>query len=168
MTPAVDRLRREGVPFKVHRLDIPHRGGELGLLVARRMAVPACRVLKTLVTRLSDGRLAAAVVPAVARLDPKALAAALGARSADLSTPAEAERASGSVVGAISPLGLRRDLPTAVDTTALEHETVFVSAGRRGLELELGPEALVRLTGATVAPLAAPGGTDPSLQGPGS
>jgi Cys-tRNA(Pro)/Cys-tRNA(Cys) deacylase len=93
-------------------------------------------------------------VPVGRELDLKRLAETLRGRRAVLAAPAEAERASGSVVGAISPLAMRRSLPTVVDASAEEHPTVFVSAGRRGLQLELAAADLVRVTGATVAPVA--------------
>jgi Cys-tRNA(Pro)/Cys-tRNA(Cys) deacylase len=94
-----------------------------------------------------------AVVPVSGSLDLKALAAAVGGKRAAMADPAAAERTTGYVRGGISPLGQRKRLPTVVDASAVTHPTVYVSAGRRGLELELDPDDLVRLTGATVAPL---------------
>ena len=100
-----------------------------------------------------DGRLACGVVPVAGRLDLKALAAAVGGKRADLAEPAAAERATGYVVGGISPLGQRTRLPVVVDNSALDFETVFVSAGQRGLQVELAPADLVRVAGATLAPI---------------
>jgi Cys-tRNA(Pro)/Cys-tRNA(Cys) deacylase len=112
------------------------------------------QVFKTLVARV-DGALTVAIVPVAGTLDLKALAAAAGGRKAVMADPADAERTTGYVRGGISPLGQRKRLPTVVDASAQKHPTVFVSAGRRGLEVELSPADLVRLTGATVAPIAA-------------
>jgi Cys-tRNA(Pro)/Cys-tRNA(Cys) deacylase len=116
------------------------------------MGVDPARVYKTLVIR-TDAGLAVAVVPVEHDADLKAVAAALGSKRAVMAERAEAERATGYVAGGISPFGQRRRLPTVVDASALAFETVYVSAGRRGLELELGPADLVRLTAAVVAPV---------------
>ena len=110
-------------------------------------------MLKTLLAEL-DGRLVCAVVPVAGALDLKALATALGGKRAAMADPAAAERSSGYVVGGISPLAQRTALPTAVDESAELYDTVYVSAGRRGLSVELAPGDLVRLTAAVVAPLA--------------
>jgi Cys-tRNA(Pro)/Cys-tRNA(Cys) deacylase len=111
------------------------------------------QVFKTLLADV-DGRLTVAVVPVDGSLDLKALAAALGGKRASLAEPAAAERVTGYVVGGISPLGQRRRLPTVVDESALAWATVLVSAGRRGLDVELAPADLVRLTGAVTAAVA--------------
>jgi Cys-tRNA(Pro)/Cys-tRNA(Cys) deacylase len=110
------------------------------------------QVFKTLVARV-DGVLTVAVVPVAGLLDLKALAAAVGGRKAVMADPADAERATGYVVGGISPLGQRKALPTVVDDSALQFGTVLVSAGKRGLQVELAPADLVRLTRATTAPI---------------
>jgi Cys-tRNA(Pro)/Cys-tRNA(Cys) deacylase len=109
-------------------------------------------VFKTLVARV-DGALTVAVVPVSGTLDLKALAAAVGGRRAVMADPADAERSTGYVLGGISPLGQRKALPTVVDASALEFETVLVSAGRRGLQVELSPADLVALTKARTAPI---------------
>jgi Cys-tRNA(Pro)/Cys-tRNA(Cys) deacylase len=158
-TPAIDTLRQAGVAHTVHEylagLSDPrgHDRKAWGEEAAAALGVARDRVFKTLVVEL-DGRLVAAVVPVDQELDLKRLAETLGGRRAVLAAPAAAERASGSVVGGISPLAMRQSLPTVVDASASEHPTVFVSAGRRGLQLELAASDLVRLTGATVASLA--------------
>jgi Cys-tRNA(Pro)/Cys-tRNA(Cys) deacylase len=110
-------------------------------------------VFKTLVADV-DGRLAVAVVPVAARLDLKALASAAGGRKAVMAEPADAERATGYVVGGISPLGHRKRLPVFLDQSMEGRPAVMVSAGRRGLQLELAPADLARLSGGTFAPLA--------------
>ena len=114
------------------------------------------RVFKTLVVAV-DGALIAAVVPVAGELDLKALAAACGGRKAAMADPAEIERVSGSVVGGISPLGGRKRLRTVVDSSAAEFATILVSGGRRGLQVELAPADLVRLAGASEAPISRPG-----------
>lgn len=119
------------------------------------LGVPPERVFKTLVARV-DGALTVGVVPVAAQLDLKALAAAVGGKKATLADAAAAERATGYVVGGISPMGQRRRLPVVVDATALNFATVYCSAGRRGLEVELAPRDLVRLAGASLAPIAGP------------
>jgi Cys-tRNA(Pro)/Cys-tRNA(Cys) deacylase len=153
-TPATVALRRAGVAHTLHAYD--NTSTAYGDEAAAALGLDRARVLKTLVATV-DGALHVAVVPVGGTLDLKALAAAAGGRRAAMADPAAAERATGYVRGGISPLGQRRRLPTVVDRGALEFPTVFVSAGRRGLEVELAPADLVRLTGAVVAPIAAPG-----------
>jgi len=151
-TPATTMLAGAGVQFSVHAYDHDPGSGSYGLEAAQALGVPSDRVFKTLLADV-DGRPAVGVVPVSSQLDLKALAAALGGKRAVMTDPAVAERITGYVVGGISPLGQRRRLPTVVDASALEFPTVFVSAGRRGLEVELAPADLVRLTGATTAPI---------------
>jgi Cys-tRNA(Pro)/Cys-tRNA(Cys) deacylase len=146
-------LERARVPHTLHPYD-PEHPAELGhgeAAVAALGADPR-RVFKTLVARV-DGALTVAVVPVAGSLDLKALAASVGGRRAVLADPADAERSSGYVVGGISPLGQRKALPTVVDDSALDFPTVYVSAGRRGLQVELPPAELVRLTRARTAPI---------------
>jgi Cys-tRNA(Pro)/Cys-tRNA(Cys) deacylase len=158
-TPAIDVARRAGVDFEVLTYDPPeHHGRErderpsYGLEAAAALGVDPAGMFKTLIAS-ADERLVAALVPVDRELDLKGLAAVAGKRRAVLAEPAAAERATGYVVGGISPLGGRRALPTFIDRSALDHETVLVSAGRRGLQLRLAPADLVRLTRATVAVL---------------
>jgi Cys-tRNA(Pro)/Cys-tRNA(Cys) deacylase len=152
-TPATVALRRAGIAHTLHAYDTTSR--DYGREAAAVLGQDPARVLKTLVATV-DGALHVAVVPVGATLDLKALAAAAGGRRAGMADPAAAERATGYVRGGISPLGQRRTLPTVVHSGALGFPTVFVSAGRRGLEVELAPADLVRLTGAIVAAVAAP------------
>ena len=129
------------------------RGLSYGEEAARALGVDAQQVFKTLVADV-DGVLTVAVVPVDAQLDLKALAAAVGGKRASMADPAAAERATGYVVGGISPLGQRKRLATVVDASALGHATVLVSAGRRGVDVELAPADLVTLTSARTAPIA--------------
>jgi Cys-tRNA(Pro)/Cys-tRNA(Cys) deacylase len=154
-TPAITMLTRSKVRHTVHPYEHDPRSGSFGVEAAEALGVDPRRLFKTLVASV-DGALAVAVVPVAGSLDLKALAAAVGGKRAAMADPAEAERATGYVRGGISPLGGRKRLPTVIDSTASEFETMFVSAGRRGLQVELPPEELIRLTGATVAPIAAP------------
>ena len=147
-TPAVATAERAGIRFELHAYEHDPGADSYGLEAAEKLGLDPARVFKTLVASV-DGKLRVAVVPVAAQLDLKALG-----KRAELARPAEAERATGYVTGGISPLGQRRPLPTLVDASALGHETIFVSAGRRGLELELDPRDLVALTGAAVAAIA--------------
>ena len=161
-TPAIDALRRAGIPFEVLEYESPEAHGRdrdarpsYGREAATALGVDPARMFKTLVAA-ADGRLIAALVPVDRELDLKRLASAAGARKAALADPAAAERATGYVVGGISPIGGRRTLPTYLDTSAEGAGTVYVSAGRRGLQLALDPADLVRATNATVADIARP------------
>jgi Cys-tRNA(Pro)/Cys-tRNA(Cys) deacylase len=143
-------LNRAGVAFRVHQYQHDPAAMSFGLEAAQALGVPAERVFKTLLADV-DGTLVVAVVPVVGSLDLKALATARGGKRAGMAASAAAERATGYVIGGISPLGQRRKLPTVVDLSATGFDTVYVSAGRRGLDLELSPMDLIRVTGATTA-----------------
>lgn len=154
-TPATLALTRAGVGFVVRDYHHDPRATSYGLEAAEALGVDPARVLKTLLADV-DGRLVVGVVPVTGQLDLKALARAVGGRRAQMADPAAAERATGYVVGGISPIGQKRTLPTVVDESALAHPTVLVSGGRRGLDVELAPADLLAVTGATTAPLARP------------
>jgi len=145
-------LLRAGVAHELRPYDHDPGASSYGLEAAVALGVPPQRVFKTLLVKV-DGRLVVAVVPVSGSLVLKALAAAVGGKRAELAEAEEAERTTGYVVGGISPLGQRKALPTVVDETASSFETVLVSAGRRGLEVELAPSDLVRLTAAQLAPI---------------
>ena len=150
MTPAVLAARRAGISCRVLEYRHDPAAQSFGLEAARALGVDASMVFKTLVASLASGELAVAVIPVVARLDLKALASATGAKKAVMADRQAAERATGYVIGGISPLGQRRRLTTVVDESALTHEQVYVSGGRRGLEIALAPRDLVKLTNATL------------------
>jgi Cys-tRNA(Pro)/Cys-tRNA(Cys) deacylase len=147
-TPAIVAAERAGIPFRVHEYPHDPRAPSYGLEAAEKLGFDAKRVFKTLVADV-DGTLTVAVVPVEAQLDLRALG-----KRARLAEAKAAERATGYVAGGISPLGQRRPLPTVVDESALGFETIHVSAGRRGLELELAPGDLIALTGARTAAVA--------------
>jgi Cys-tRNA(Pro)/Cys-tRNA(Cys) deacylase len=153
VTPATALLARRKVPFTVHTYEVRPGGpgaASYGRAAAAALGVDPGRVFKTLVATV-DARLAVGVVPVSSALDLKALAAALGGKRAAMADPAEAERATGYVTGGISPFGQRSRLPIVVDASAVPWPSVFVSGGRRGLEIELAPADLVAATGAVVA-----------------
>ncbi len=157
-TPALDILTAAGVAFTVHEYDhtaSDHFGDE----TVAALGVTPERVFKTLIASITmSGKpeLVVGIVPVSGQMDLKALAAAVGAKRADMADPAAAQRSSGYVVGGISPLGQRRRLRTVVDASAVTYETVLVSGGRRGLQVELAPADLVRLTDAIVAEIGRP------------
>ena len=148
-TPATVALTRQGVAFTEHPYAHDPGAASYGTEAAERLGLDPDRVLKTLLVSV-DGRLVVGVVPVSGQLDLKAVAAAVGGKRAAMADPAAAERATGYVVGGISPVGQRRRHPTVLDESALGFETVYVSGGRRGLDLGLSPADLVRVTGATV------------------
>jgi Cys-tRNA(Pro)/Cys-tRNA(Cys) deacylase len=149
-TPAIAAAKGAGIPFSVHEYPHDPAAPSYGLEAAAKLGLDPVRVFKTLVASV-DGSLVMALVPVTCSLDLKALAAAVGGKRASMAEPRTAERATGYVAGGISPLGQRRGLPAVVDRSALEQDTVFVSAGRRGLEIQLEPADLVRLLEARIA-----------------
>src|SRR5581483_2766653 len=155
-TPATALLDKLGIAHSLHSYDHDPRRGSYGLEASEALGVAAERVFKTLVAEV-DGALTVGVVPVAGQLDMKALAAAVGGKKAAMAEVAAAERATGYVAGGISPLGHRKRIAVVIDSSAMSHPTMFCSAGRRGLELEIAPDDLVRAAGAVVAPIAAQG-----------
>lgn len=151
-TPATVLLAKQGVAHRVHTYE-HGAGAAYGPEAAERLGLDPARVFKTLVADV-DGALTVGVVPVGGSLDLKALAAAVGGKRARMADVAAAERATGYVAGGISPLGQRKRLPTVLDASAQELDTMFCSGGRRGLEIELSPADLARLTGGRFAPIA--------------
>mgnify|MGYP003462633240 FL=1 len=147
MTPAILTARKAGFPFQTHEYQHDPAVRSYGLEAAEALQVEPARVFKTLVITL-DGdakKLAVGIVPVMQQLDVKALAKAVGAKKAEMADPKQAERTTGYLLGGISPLGQKRKLPTVLDESALGFETIFVSGGRRGLEIELCPSHLMEL-----------------------
>jgi Cys-tRNA(Pro)/Cys-tRNA(Cys) deacylase len=152
-TRATALLARNRVIHTVHAYPHDPHNESFGEEAARALGVPEQRLFKTLVA-VVDAKLVCAVVPVSGRLSLKALAAAVGGKRADMADPSAAQRATGYVIGGISPLAQQSRLPVVLDSTAEQFPTVFVSAGKRGLQVELAPADLVRLTSAQVAPIA--------------
>lgn len=152
-TPATALLVKRGVHHRVHAYEHDPRANSYGLEAAEALGQPPERVFKTLVAQ-ADGNLAVGVVPVLGALDLKAFASVSGAKKAKLAEASAAERATGHVAGGISPLGQKRRLPVVLDTSATAFETIFCSAGQRGLEIELAPDDLVALLDARVADIA--------------
>jgi len=152
-TPATLALTAAGVEYTVHAYEHDPSHPSYGEEAAEAMGVSPDRVFKTLVADV-DGSLVIAVVPVAGSLDLKALATAVGGKRAAMADPAAAERTTGYVRGGISPLGQRKKLRTVLDSSAQLHATICVSAGRRGLEVELAPDDLTKLTEAVLAPVA--------------
>lgn len=153
-TPAIAALLAAGIEFTLRPYHHDPRTTAFGDEVVAALAQDPARVFKTLVAAV-DGRLTVAVVPVGAQLDLKRLAAAVKGKKAAMASVREAERSSGYVAGGISPLGQRKALATVIDESAAGFPTIFVSAGRRGLQVEIAPADLIRGCGAAVAPLAA-------------
>ena len=155
-SPATSSLDRAHVAYRSHTYTHDPTIASYGLEAAAALGVPAERVFKTLVVETGAG-LAVCVVPVGAQLDLKAAARALGVKRVTMATPVVAERSSGMVIGGISPIGQKRRLPTVVDASAQLCDTVFVSGGRRGFDIELAPADLIAMTTAMMAPIARSG-----------
>jgi Cys-tRNA(Pro)/Cys-tRNA(Cys) deacylase len=149
-TTATIALERAKIAFTLHEYEHDPRAASYGLEASEALGIAPERVFKTLIADV-DGRLVAAVVPVTGELDLKALAAAAGGKKAAMAGVTAAERATGYVAGGISPVGQRKRLPVVLDDSALALGTMFCSAGRRGLEIEIAPGDLVLAAGATVA-----------------
>jgi Cys-tRNA(Pro)/Cys-tRNA(Cys) deacylase len=154
-TTATIALDRAKVPFALHEYEHDPRSGSYGLEASDALGVPPERVFKTLVAAVDGGTLAVGVVPVHRQLDLKALAAAVGGKKAVMADIAAAERATGYVAGGISPVGQKKRLPVVIDSSAAELTTMFCSAGRRGLEIEITPGDLVKAAAAKLAAIAA-------------
>jgi Cys-tRNA(Pro)/Cys-tRNA(Cys) deacylase len=153
-TAATIALERARIPFTLHEYARDPRHGSYGLEASEALGIPPERMFKTLVAAV-DGALAVGVVPVHRQLDLKALAVAVGGKKAAMAEVAAAERATGYVAGGISPIGQKRRLPVVVDSSALALGTMFCSAGRRGLEIEIAPADLIRAVRAKIAAIAA-------------
>jgi Cys-tRNA(Pro)/Cys-tRNA(Cys) deacylase len=153
-TPAIAALVKAGVPHQIVKFDHDSRAASFGVEAVQELTkaegIAPEQVYKTLILAVPDG-LAVAILPASSRLSLKAAASALGVAKAGMAEAATAERTTGYVIGAVSPFGQRRRLPTVVDSGALAWERVFCSAGRRGWDVAVTPQDLIRLTGAVTA-----------------
>lgn len=154
MTPAVTAAKRARIAFRLLEYRHDPAATSYGLEAAEALGLDPASVFKTLLAESDGGTLVVALVPVACTLDLKALASAIGAKRAAMADPSAAERATGYVVGGISPLGQKKRLRMVIDESALALETMHVSAGRRGLEIALAPADLVRLCEAVTAPIA--------------
>lgn len=157
MTPAVEAARKAGIEFRILEYSHDPANQSYGQEAAEKLGIDPDRVFKTLLAALNGEprRLAVAVIPVANKLSLKAMASACGAKKASMAQPADAERATGYLVGGISPLGQKRRLPLVLHESASGYESIYVSAGRRGLEIELAPHDLLKLTGGSLAAVTA-------------
>jgi len=146
MTPAIDLLKKAKAEHKVHSYQHDPKAPSYGLEAAEKLGLDPARVFKTQLAATEKGELLVAVVPVAGSLDLKALAHAAGAKKADMTDPQQAQRSTGYLVGGISPLGQKKRLRTFIDESARQYPTIHVSAGRRGLEVELAAEVLAQHT----------------------
>ena len=158
MTPAIRTLEKNKVAHQVHKYSHDPASEAYGPEAAEKLGVPEARVFKTLVVSLGPRQLATAILPVSSKLSMKLIAKAAGAKKAAMADPHEVQRSTGYVLGGVSPLGQKRRLPTVIDSSAGSFSTIYVSAGRRGLQIELSPDDLRRLTGGTFAAVAEPAG----------
>lgn len=153
-TRATEMLDRSGVTYSLHTYDYDPDADRIGIQAATALGVPAARVLKTLMI-IADNKPACAILPSNCELSMKKLAAVLGAKSAQMMKPGDAERLTGFKVGGISPFGQKRNVPTVLEEQALALESVFVNGGQRGLQIKLDPKQIVPVLDAKVASLIA-------------
>ncbi|MGE8409375.1 MAG: Cys-tRNA(Pro) deacylase [Pseudomonas sp.] len=146
MTPALDLLKKVRAEHRIHSYEHDPKAASYGLEAAEKLSLDPKRVFKTLLASSEKGELLVAVVPVVGSLDLKALAQAAGVKKCEMADPAAAQRSTGYLLGGISPLGQKKRLRTFIDRSAEGHETIYVSAGRRGLEVELAALALAEHT----------------------
>ena len=151
VTPAVQAVRNANIDYWLHHYDHDASNESYGLEAAMKLAVAVERVCKTLVVTMDENYLAVGVIPVANLLSMKRIAKAAGAKKAAMAMPRDVERSTGYVLGGVSPLGQRRRLKTLIDTSVGQHATVFVSGGRRGLEIELRPGDLQALTAGALA-----------------
>lgn len=154
MTPATKALDKAGAEYRLHRYDHDPSAQSYGSEAAEKLGLDPAQVFKTLLASAETGELLVAVVPVTGTLDLKALASAAGVKKTAMADPALAQRSTGYLLGGISPLGQKKQLRTFIDNSAEQWPTLFVSGGRRGLEIELAPKHLAAQTGAQVIPLA--------------
>ena len=151
MTPAINAAKKAKIPYTVHQYVHDPATGSYGKEAAEKLGLDEARVFKTLVVELDDGSLAVGIIPVWAMLGMKLMAKAAGVKKAAMAEKGAVERSTGYVLGGVSPLGQKKRLPTFIDSSATDYPTIFVSAGRRGLDIELKPADLASLTGAKFA-----------------
>ncbi len=154
MTPAINQAKKQKIPYKVHKYSHNPSHSSYGLEAAESLNLNTAQVFKTLVVQLGDGTLVVGIVPVSKQLNMKQIAKAAGGKKAAMADAALVEKSTGYVLGGVSPLGQKKRLSTIIDASARDQKTMFVSAGRRGLEIELSPDDLCRLTSASFAVIA--------------
>lgn len=146
MTPAIQLARKQKIDHSIHEYQHDAKHASYGLEAAEKLNVDAERVFKTLVVSMDNGKLAVGVLPVSRQLSMKLFAKAIGAKKVEMADATDVQRSTGYVLGGVSPLGQKKRLPTIIDASAESFDTLFISAGRRGLEIELKPTDLIRLT----------------------
>lgn len=154
MTPAIEIVRKAGIPIRIHTYNHDRKNRHYGTEAAEKLAICPDRVFKTLVVETHDGKLGICVLPVSRQLDLKRVSALLCAKRVGMADKRVAENATGYIAGGISPVIPQKHFPTLVDQSALDFETIFVSGGRRGVEIELRPDDLRQLTNARIALIA--------------
>ena len=154
MTPAINEAKKQKIKYQVHQYIHNPSHSSYGMEAAESLNIDAARVFKTLVLQLDNGKLTVGIVPVAGQLNMKQLAKAAGGKKAAMADASLVEKSTGYVLGGVSPLGQKKRLPTIIDSSAIDHATIFVSGGRRGLEIQLSPDDLCRLTSGTFAPIA--------------
>ena len=153
MTPAINAAKQRGIRYQVHQYQHQSSAQGYGLQAAEKMGIAPQKIFKTLVVMLDNKTLAVAIVPVSSQLNMKLMAIAIGAKKAVMATPLDVQRSTGYVLGGVSPLGQKKKLATIIDSSAKQHASIFVSAGRRGLEIELDPQDLQTVTSGKFAEL---------------
>ena len=151
MTPAINLLKQTKTPHKIHEYLHDPNAESYGLEAAHKLGVPDTRVFKTLVVNLDNKELVVGIIPVSAMLSMKSIAKAAGGKKAEMAAPKDVERTTGYVLGGVSPLGQKKRLKTVIDVSAQQFPTIYISAGRRGLEIELSPVDLAQLVNAVFA-----------------
>lgn len=155
MTPAIDLAKQQAIPYQVHHYQHDPASASYGMEAAEKLGVKPEQVFKTLVVQLDGKQLAVAVLPVTEQLSMKLVAKALGTKKAEMASAADVMRSTGYVLGGVSPLGQKKVLPTLIDSSATQFSTIYVSAGKRGLEIELAAADLAKLLNANIASIQA-------------
>ena len=156
MTPAIDLVKQQAVPYQVHHYQHDTASASYGLEAAEKLGLNPAQVFKTLVLQLDGKQLAVALLPVNQQLSMKLVAKALGAKKAEMANAGDVMRSTGYVLGGVSPLGQKKVLPTLIDSSATQFSTIYVSAGKRGLEIELAAADLAKLLNANFVSVQAP------------
>ena len=154
MTPAINLAKQRRLDYQLHEYVHDSKAASYGLEAAEKLGVDAAQIFKTLVVATDTASLAVAIVPVAASLNFKKMAKALGCKKVQMADPKQVERSSGYVLGGVSPLGQKKLLITVIDSSAQDSLTIYVSAGRRGLEIELPAQQLAATLKASFAELA--------------